>query len=188
MSNKVVLASALVAALSLLVQRGVAQDLSSFHREPWPIHNGFNHQPTQIELRALHHQDVTPDEVREITVISCQATKRFSGNILHPDIDRHACWCPREKSTLVGGVSHSRSRHLVWSNLLAADPRNGRRASLRREATASFGFRPPRDSRSAFRLVSSLENAARGRISLLARCLSGYGSRAIPCYDSCSAV
>ena len=66
MSNKVVLASALVAALSLLVQRGVAQDLSSFHREPWPIHNGFNHQPTQNELRALHYQDVTPDEAHEI--------------------------------------------------------------------------------------------------------------------------
>jgi hypothetical protein len=66
MSNKVVLASALVAALSLLVQRGVAQDPSPFHRGPWPIHNGFNHQPTQNELRALHHQDVTPDEAREL--------------------------------------------------------------------------------------------------------------------------
>jgi hypothetical protein len=66
MSNKVVVASALVAALFLLVQRVVAQDLSPFHRGPWPIHNGFNHQPTQNELRALHHQDVTPDEAREI--------------------------------------------------------------------------------------------------------------------------
>jgi hypothetical protein len=65
MSNKVVFACALVAALSLLVQRGVAQD-APFHRGPWPIHNGFNHQPTQKELRALHHQDVTPDEAREI--------------------------------------------------------------------------------------------------------------------------
>jgi hypothetical protein len=24
----------------------------------WPIYNGFNHQPTQDELRALHQQDV----------------------------------------------------------------------------------------------------------------------------------
>jgi hypothetical protein len=30
------------------------------------IHNGFNHQPTQSELRASHRQDVTPDEAREI--------------------------------------------------------------------------------------------------------------------------
>ena len=66
MSNKVVFACALVAALSLLIQRGVAEDSPSFHRGPWPIHNGFNHQPTQNELRALHHQDVTPDEAREI--------------------------------------------------------------------------------------------------------------------------
>jgi hypothetical protein len=36
------------------------------HRGPWPIHNGFNHQPTQNELRALRHQDVTPDAAREI--------------------------------------------------------------------------------------------------------------------------
>jgi hypothetical protein len=66
MSNKVVFACAVVAALSLLIQRGVAQDSPSFHRGPWPIHNGFNHQPTQNELRALHHQDVTPEEAREI--------------------------------------------------------------------------------------------------------------------------
>jgi hypothetical protein len=66
MSNKVVLASALVAALSLLVQRGVAQDSPPFHRGPWPIHNGFNYQPTQNKLRGLHHQDVRPDEAREI--------------------------------------------------------------------------------------------------------------------------
>jgi hypothetical protein len=66
MSNKVVFASALVAALSLLAQRAVAQDPPPFHQAPWPIHNGFNLQPTQNELRALHHQDVTPDEAREI--------------------------------------------------------------------------------------------------------------------------
>jgi hypothetical protein len=37
-----------------------------FHRGPWPIQNGFDQQPTQYELRALHRQDVTPDEAREI--------------------------------------------------------------------------------------------------------------------------
>jgi hypothetical protein len=66
MSNRVVFAYALVAGLSLLVQRGVAQDLPRFHRGPWPIQNGFNHQPTQNELRGLDLQDVTPDEAREI--------------------------------------------------------------------------------------------------------------------------
>jgi hypothetical protein len=36
------------------------------HRRPWPIENGHNHQPTQQELEALHMQDVTPDQAREI--------------------------------------------------------------------------------------------------------------------------
>jgi hypothetical protein len=66
MSGKIVFASALVAALLFQVERGVAQDALPFHRGPWPIYNGLNHQPTQNELRALHHQDVTPDEAREI--------------------------------------------------------------------------------------------------------------------------
>jgi hypothetical protein len=34
------------------------------HRS-WPIHNGFNHQPTQDELRALHQQDVTRDQAQD---------------------------------------------------------------------------------------------------------------------------
>jgi|SRR5208337_2507139 len=66
MSEKVVFACAFIAALSLLVQRAVAQDPPPIHRGPWPIHNGFNQQPTQDELRALHQQDVTPDQAREI--------------------------------------------------------------------------------------------------------------------------
>lgn len=47
-------------ALAAAVQ-GVA-----LHRRPWPIFNGFNHQPSQNELRALHQRDVTPDEAREL--------------------------------------------------------------------------------------------------------------------------
>jgi hypothetical protein len=31
-----------------------------------PIYNGFNHQPTQNELGALHRQDVTPDQANKI--------------------------------------------------------------------------------------------------------------------------
>ena len=66
MSSKLVLASALVAALSFLAQPGVAEHAPSLHRRPWPIYDGFNHQPTQSELRALRQRDVTPDEAREI--------------------------------------------------------------------------------------------------------------------------
>ena len=66
MSGKVVFASVLAAALSFLVERGVAEEAPVFHRGPWPVYNGFNHQPSQKELRALHHQDVTPGQAHEI--------------------------------------------------------------------------------------------------------------------------
>ena len=36
------------------------------HQGPWPIRNGHNYQPTEHELRALHLEDVTPDQAREI--------------------------------------------------------------------------------------------------------------------------
>jgi len=36
------------------------------HNGPWPIHNGRNYQPTEDQLRALHLQDVTPDQARDI--------------------------------------------------------------------------------------------------------------------------
>jgi hypothetical protein len=38
----------------------------ALHSGPWPIHNGRNYQPTGDELRALHLEDVTPDQAREI--------------------------------------------------------------------------------------------------------------------------
>jgi hypothetical protein len=66
MSNKVVRACVLVAALSILAEPGVARDAPPLHQGPWPIYNGFNHQPTEDELRALHQQDVTPDQAHEI--------------------------------------------------------------------------------------------------------------------------
>jgi hypothetical protein len=83
----------LVAALSLLVQRGVAQDPPPFHRGPWPIYNGLNQQPTQKELRALQHQDITPDEAREINRLYDQllsASEKVLRQHPHPEIDRHA--------------------------------------------------------------------------------------------------
>ena len=64
MLNKVVRACALVAALAILAEPGVARDAP--HQGSWPIYNGFNHQPTQDGLRALHQQDVTPDQSHEI--------------------------------------------------------------------------------------------------------------------------
>jgi hypothetical protein len=65
MSNRVC-AYALVAVLSVLVDPGGAKDAPPLHQGPWPIYNGFNHQPTQDQLGALHQQDVTPDQANEI--------------------------------------------------------------------------------------------------------------------------
>jgi hypothetical protein len=66
MLNKVVRECALVVALLILAEPGVARDAPPLHQGSWPICNGFNHQPTQDELRALHQQDVTPDQAHEI--------------------------------------------------------------------------------------------------------------------------
>lgn len=88
MSNKVVFVSALIAA-SFLVQPGVAQDSPLFHRAPWPIHDGVNHQPTWNELRALNHQDVTPDAARVIDRLYDQLTsdrEKIHGYIPRRDI------------------------------------------------------------------------------------------------------
>ncbi len=41
-------------------------DDAPVHQVPSPIHNGFNHQPTRDEMRALHQQDVTRDQAQEI--------------------------------------------------------------------------------------------------------------------------
>jgi hypothetical protein len=65
MPSKFVFGGALVASL-LLANIGFAEDAPLFHKGPWPIHNGRNYQPTEHELRALHQEDVTPDQTREI--------------------------------------------------------------------------------------------------------------------------
>lgn len=65
MSYKALFALALIAALSCLAQPGAAQEKPSVRRS-WPIQNGFDRQPTQNELRALHEQDVPPGDAREI--------------------------------------------------------------------------------------------------------------------------
>ncbi|HTO67805.1 MAG TPA: hypothetical protein VMM15_41835 [Bradyrhizobium sp.] len=51
------------APAAVAASAGVAPPL---HNGPWPIRNGRNHQPTENELRALHLQDVTPDQAHDI--------------------------------------------------------------------------------------------------------------------------
>ena len=89
MLNKVVRACALVAALSILAEPGVAKDAPPLHQGLGPIYNGFNHQPTQDELRALHQQDVTPDQAHEIDRLYDQLLSSSEKNIRqHPALAR----------------------------------------------------------------------------------------------------
>jgi hypothetical protein len=66
MSSKLVVGAVLMIASLLLVSTGFAEDSPPVHGGPWPISKGRNHQPTEHELKALHLQDVTPDQAREI--------------------------------------------------------------------------------------------------------------------------
>jgi hypothetical protein len=86
MSYKTLFAWALVGALSFLPQRGIAQETPSVHPS-WPIQNGFNRQPTRNELRALHDQDVTPNDAREIDRLYDQLMSGYS-TTHHPGIAR----------------------------------------------------------------------------------------------------
>ena len=70
-SRRAILLYALLAVRSVAL--GTSPSLAAnaeggplFHSGPWPIHNGRNYQPTEDELRALHLEDVTPDQAREI--------------------------------------------------------------------------------------------------------------------------
>jgi hypothetical protein len=64
MSRKIVIGVAL--ALASLANIGSAEDSPPLHKGLWPIRNGHNYQPTEHELRALHLEDITPDQAREI--------------------------------------------------------------------------------------------------------------------------
>jgi hypothetical protein len=66
MSSKIVFVVALALGWLLLAKIGSAEDAAPLHKGPWPIQNGHNYQPTENELRALHREDVTPDQAREI--------------------------------------------------------------------------------------------------------------------------
>jgi hypothetical protein len=66
MSRKIVFGVALALASLLLANIGSAEDSSPLHKGPWPIRNGHNYQPTEHDLRALHLEEVTPDQAREV--------------------------------------------------------------------------------------------------------------------------
>jgi len=66
MSSKIVFGVALALASLLLANIGSAEGAPSLRKGPWPIHNGHDYQPTEHELGALHEEDVTPGQAREI--------------------------------------------------------------------------------------------------------------------------
>jgi hypothetical protein len=66
MSSKIVFGVALVLVSLLLANIGSPEDSPPIHKGLWPIRNGHNYQPTEHELRALHLEDVTTDQAREI--------------------------------------------------------------------------------------------------------------------------
>jgi hypothetical protein len=66
MSSEVVFGVTLALASLLLASTGSAENAKPLHKGPWPIRNGRNYQPTAHELRALHLEDITPDQAREI--------------------------------------------------------------------------------------------------------------------------
>jgi len=66
MSSKIVFGVALALSSLLLANVGSVKESPQLRKGPWPIRNGRNYQPTAHELRALHLEDVTPDQAREI--------------------------------------------------------------------------------------------------------------------------
>lgn len=70
MSSKMIpgIAFGIALALATLLPVGSvsAEGAPPLHNGPWPIRNGHNYQPTEHELRALHLEDVTPDQARAI--------------------------------------------------------------------------------------------------------------------------
>ena len=76
-------ACALAAVQSIPPQSGIARDGPRPHASPWPIYQGFDHQPTENELRALHKEDVAPAQVEVIDKLYDQlmsADKKILGS------------------------------------------------------------------------------------------------------------
>jgi hypothetical protein len=64
-----------------------AENAPPIHEGPWPIRNGHNYQPTKHELRALHQEDVTPDQAREIDRLYDQLLATPENVLQKPIID-----------------------------------------------------------------------------------------------------
>jgi hypothetical protein len=88
MLHKTLAVFALVGALSFPAQRGIAQEAPSLHPGQWPIQNGIKRQPTQNELRALHDQDVTSNDAREIDRLYDELMSNSFGGTHHTGIAR----------------------------------------------------------------------------------------------------
>jgi hypothetical protein len=61
-----------------------ARDCPGWAAVSWPIYNGFDHQPTENELKALHEQDVAPAQAKVIDKLYDQlmsADKKMRGNL-----------------------------------------------------------------------------------------------------------
>lgn len=68
-SRRAILVYALLAVRTIALGTPTAlaaEGATPLHSGPWPIRNGHNYQPTEDELKALHLEDVTPDQAREI--------------------------------------------------------------------------------------------------------------------------
>lgn len=72
-------------------------------KEPWPIRNGHNNQPTAQELRALGREDVTPDEAREIDRLYDQLlTNEKKGSEA-----QSVFWTPADRSDTKGPLNRA---------------------------------------------------------------------------------
>jgi hypothetical protein len=83
MLYKTLFVLAVAGPLSLLAQPGIAQEKPPLHRS-WPIQNGFNRQPTQNDLGALHGQDVPPSDARELDRLYDELMLDNYGKTHHP--------------------------------------------------------------------------------------------------------
>jgi hypothetical protein len=69
MLHKLAIASAIIvlaATLPVPASLGYAEDAAPVDPGPWPIWHWHNHQPRQDQLEALHENDLTPKEAREV--------------------------------------------------------------------------------------------------------------------------
>ena len=84
--RKIIPGIALALASLLPVNSASAEGAPLLHEGPWPIRNGHNYQPTEHELRALHLEDVTPDQAREIDRLYKELLANSEGGRKRPPV------------------------------------------------------------------------------------------------------